>query len=200
MTGPVGDSEGFSYWVPIDPGDLRAPAETLRSADVFTPTFCAPNIDRYDPAVYRDQSARFETSTALLVDRNVFTRWIDAVRGAQLKPDHQLAAAVLAFAQCAEIDIEPNISLYELAFTQGQAAAMDELLAFRLADHIHLGRWAEVALSRADKIGEWPDAVPMRESDLAIGLDRARRTARQGSLSQRSAARAVARHERANVV
>jgi len=168
MTGPVGDSEVFSYWVPVDPLDLRALAETLRNADVFTPTFCAPEIDRYDPAVYRDQSTRFETSTALLVDRNVLTRWIDVVRGAQPKHDHRLAAAVLAFAQCAEIDIEPNIALYELAFTQGQAAAMDELLAFRLADHVHPGYWAELALSRADEIGELPNAVPMRESDVAI--------------------------------
>src|SRR6185437_1397964 len=74
---PAADSQVFSYWVPIDPVDLRTLAESLRSRDVFTPTFVAPEVDRYDPVVYRDQAARFETSTALLVDRNIVSRWID---------------------------------------------------------------------------------------------------------------------------
>jgi hypothetical protein len=90
------------------------------------------------------------------------------VRGANPTADHRLAAAVLAFAQCAEIDVEPNIALYELAFTQGQDAAVDELLAFRLADHVHPGYWAEIALDRADAISELPDGVPIRETDLTI--------------------------------
>lgn len=165
---PAADSQVFSYWVPIDPVDLRTLAESLRSRDVFTPTFVAPEVDRYDPVVYRDQAARFETSTALLVDRNIVSRWIDMVRGANPTADHRLAAAVLAFVQCAEIDVEPNIALYELAFAQGQEAAVDELLAFRLADQVHPGYWAEIALDRADAIGELPDGVPIRETDLTI--------------------------------
>lgn len=162
------DSDVFSYWVPIDPADLCALAASLRDRDVFTPTFSASDVDLYDPVVYRDQAARFDTSTALLVDRNVLTRWIDIVRGANPSADHRLAAAVLAFGQCAEIDIEPNIALYELAFTQGQNAAMHEMLAFRIADHVHPGYWAEVALDRADAIPELTDDVSIRESDLAI--------------------------------
>lgn len=165
---PGSDSQVFSYWVPIDPVDLRTLAESLRSRDVFTPTFAAPEVDRYDPVVYRDQAARFETSTALLVDRNIVSRWIDMVRGAHPTADHRVAAAVLAFAQCAEIDVEPNIALYELAFTQGQDAAVDELLAFRLADHVDPEYWAEIALDRADAIGELPDGVLLRETDLTI--------------------------------
>lgn len=169
---PAGEAgrgaEVFSYWVPIDPADLRALAETLRNRDVFTPTFSAPDVDHYDPAVYRDQSARFGTSTALLVDRNVFSRWIDIVRGVSPSADHRSAAAVLAFAQCAEIDVEPNIALYELAFTQGQDAAVDELVSFRLADHVHPGYWAEIALDRADVLGVLPDGVSLRETDLTI--------------------------------
>lgn len=162
------DSDVLTYWVPIDPADLRTLAQVLRDRDVFTPTFSTPNVDRYDPAVYRDQAARFDTSTALLVDRNVLTRWIDVVRGAHPNIDHRMAAAVLAFAQCAEIDIEPNIALYELAFTRGQDAALEELLAFRLADHVHPGHWAEVALNRADAITELPESVSIRDKDLAI--------------------------------
>jgi len=162
------DSGVLSYWVPIDPGDLRIIAAALREGDVFTPTFSTPDVDLYDPVVYRDQAARFDRSTALLVDRNVLTRWIDVVRGAYPSANHRLAAAVLAFAQCAEIDIEPNIALYELAFTQGQDAATHELMAFRLADHVHPGYWAEVALDRADAIGDLPEGFPERESDLAF--------------------------------
>jgi hypothetical protein len=164
----MNDDSVFSYYVPIDPNDLLLIAESLRNRDVFNPTFLAPEVDRYDPMVYRHQSARFSTSTALLVDRNVVSRLADVVRGAPPTPEHRLAAGVLAFAQCADIDIEPNIALYELARAQGQSAVIEELMVLRTADHVHPGYWGEIALGREDALGEYPSEVRMREADLAV--------------------------------
>lgn len=167
------------YYVPIDPGDLRRIAEQLRSADVFTPTFLAPEVDHYDPAIYLQQSHRFATGTVLRVDRNVFTRLLGMVRGHSPSDAHRISAGVLAFAQCADIDVEPNIALYEGAQLHGQEAALDELKSFRIADNVHPGYWAEIALGRCDQVGEVPE-MPMggpgdSEVDFTMPLRRWRR-------------------------
>lgn len=159
-----------SYWVPIDPADLRQIAAKLRARDVFTPTFVAPEVDHYDPAVYRQQLERFGTPTQLLVDRNLVTRWIGLVRNEPPEEAHRLAAGVLAFAQCARIELEPNIALYEVAQRLGPIVASEELAAFRVADHVHPGHWAEIALGRANSI-ELPEVVPAFESDGRIDFD-----------------------------
>lgn len=138
--------------MPIPPDWLLRIAEELRRADVFTPSFAAPEVDLYDPAVYRQQSDRFATQTRLLVDRNVLSRWVSLVRGEAPGANHRLAAGILAFAQCADIQIEPNIPLYELAQQQGNDTAAAELANFRIADNVHPGHWAEVALGTEDLI------------------------------------------------
>jgi hypothetical protein len=164
MTTP---STAESYWVPIAPGDLRRIAGQLRARDVFTPTFVASETDRYDPAIYLQQSARFATSTRLLVDRNLLIRWVTLVRGDEPQEAHRVAAGVMAFAQCAEIDVEPNIALYEGAQRLGENAAHEELLALRFADHIHPGYWADIALRQANEV-PLPEAVPTLEADQTI--------------------------------
>ena len=165
--------------MPIDPTDLRAIAQSLRTRDVFTPTFLAPEADRYDPALYRHQAKQFNTSTRLLVDRNVLTRWADLVRGGTPAQEHRLAAGILSFAQCADIDVEPNIALYELAHTAGQDASVEELNVLRIADHVHPGYWAEIALGRADSLGPLPALVPIgpadADADFTMSLRRWRR-------------------------
>jgi hypothetical protein len=149
MTNPT---TSHAYWVPIAPSDLTQIADLLRARDVFTPTFSAAETDRYDPMVYRHQAERFATSTRLLVDRNLLSRWVGLVNGVAPQEAHRLAAGVMAFAQCAHIDIEPNIALYEVAHLLGLDAARDELATFRFADHTHPGYWAEVALGQAHEV------------------------------------------------
>lgn len=157
-----------AYYVPIDPPDLGKVAEMLRLSDVFTPTFITHEIDVYDPAVYLRQRDHFKTDTLLRLDRNVFTRILALARGTQATDAHRLAAAVLAFAQCAKIEIEPNIALYEVAHQDGQATAVAELALFRRADHAHPGYWTEIALGRSDNLGGLPDLVPVSSRDLGV--------------------------------
>lgn len=159
--------------MPIQPRRLLRIAEVLRSADVFTPSFAAPEIDLYEPMVYRQQRERFETHTRLLVDRNVLSRWVSMVRGEASSANDRLAAGILAFAQCADIEIEPNIPLYEVAQWQGNDGANAELADFRFADTVHPGYWAEVALGEGNQVPlsvEAPSAGP--DIDFTMPLRR----------------------------
>jgi len=157
-----------SYGIPIHPRDLLAIAAALRARDVFTPTFLAPEVDLYDPAVYLHEAHVFSTSTFLLVDRNILSRLVALVRGAMPSPEHRLAAGVLAFAQCAGISVEPNIALYELARSDDPLNASGELKAFRLADRVHPAHWAQIALGQEDVLRELPEAIPASENDLSV--------------------------------
>jgi hypothetical protein len=159
-----------AYYVPISPSDLIEVAAMLRAADVFTPTFLAPEIDLYDPVVYLQQKYRFKTETWLRLDRNVFTRILALARGVPPTPAHRLAAAVQAFAQCAEIEIEPNLALYEGASHDGQATADSELALFRKADHFHPGYWTEIALGRSDALDEPPETGTQPRPDLKVNF------------------------------
>ena len=167
------------YWLPIDPGDLPRVAELLRGADVFTPTFAAPEVDLYDPTVYRRELVHHATTTELRIDRNVLTRVLGLLDGSSPTEQHRLAAGILAFAQCAKIQVEPNLALYEVAHLQGHDAAVAELSAFRVADDVHPGWWADIALGREDHPGDRPaDVRPGRHDhvvDSSMPLRRWRR-------------------------
>lgn len=161
-------AEQFSvgYRVPIAPDDLAEIAARLRARDVFTPSFANSEIDRYDPALYLDQKARVATSTQLLIDRNLLSRWVAVVNGVEPQDAHRLAAGVMAFAQCAGIDIEPNLALYEVAQRLGVDAAQNELEVFRFADHTHPGYWAEVALGTANEVTPPESVTPPATDDV----------------------------------
>ena len=130
-----------TFYIPISEPDEESITSLLRQADVFTPTFIVDDEDIYDLILYRRQALDFNTKTKLFVDRNVFTRWISLIRGTPTDAMHSRAAAVMAFAQCANMLIEPNLSLYEYADSHGNDAANAELQLFRIADNINPQRW-----------------------------------------------------------
>jgi len=164
------ESEENNFWVPIDPRDARELGAMLLREDVFTASFPATTEEVYDPCTYLLQKQRFDVETRLLVDRNVVTRWMAISRGQEVQKEHRLAAAALAFAQCSKISVEPNISLYEFARTQGSVAAHEELLLFRRADEVHPGFWAEVALARSDTV-PLPVSQPLGPNDLVVDFE-----------------------------
>lgn len=73
----------------------------------------------------------------MLPDRNIVSRLAKATTGSEADYQQRRAAAVLAFAQCLDIQIEPSIAYHELGPAQGNAAAYEELARFRLADKSH---------------------------------------------------------------
>lgn len=141
-----------AYYLPLNSHDLCAISASLRERDVLTPSFASDDVDIYDPITYRREAGEHGTETVLLADRNLVTRWVGLVRGLHPTPEHRLAADLLAFAQCGNIRIEPNIALYEAARTTGAERVRDELKLFRVADNLPTTELAAVALGRADTV------------------------------------------------
>jgi len=125
----------------------------LRERGVFAPSF-VPNDDEdiYEPLTYRRQSFHHKTTTILLADRNVVTRWLSLLSGKTASSEDRLAAGIMAFAQSANILVEPNLALYEAAVAGGSEAANNELRQFRLADNLDTKYWADLAIGRIEKL------------------------------------------------
>lgn len=136
---------------PIPTDDLIELQDRLRSAALFCCTFDTAD-DPYSIAIYHREAALFETKAAMLMDRNVFSRVVNLAQGKVSGPSHKLPAAVMAFAQCADILIEPNFALYEYAAVTSPNLSVGELEVFRAADNIHPRLYTDVALGRADRI------------------------------------------------
>ncbi len=132
----------------IDEHDLRRVMSMLQEAGAFTASFDSQVETLYHPLTYLCEHELHDTSTVLLLDRNVFTRIVGAVRGDKLNDQHRLAAAVMVFALCTGAQIEPSLALYEVAHQQGNDVARGELSLFRRADNSSPEYWTDVALGR----------------------------------------------------
>lgn len=142
-----------AYYFPIDQEDLEQIVDLLRAYEIFAPSFVqTASEDVYHPLTYRRQESHHNTTTTLLPDRNVVTRWLGLLQEAEPTIQHRVSAAVMAFAQCSNVLVEPNLALYEAAMTAGSKAANEELYRFRIADNLQTIYWTEVALARSQKL------------------------------------------------
>lgn len=168
------------YYFPLDPPDHLAISSVIRQRAIFVPSFSPSEEDIYDPVTYRRQEAHHGTATHLLADRNFVTRWVSLAAGSPATDEqHRLAAAVMAFAQCSHVLIEPNIALYEAATTADSTEANRELHFFRMADNVHPASWTDVALGRSNELEvpvDLPHTIaPKQDVDFAMPLRRWRR-------------------------
>lgn len=138
--------------IPIDERALKELESLLTSADVFTTTFQHLGPAIFLAETYIRESLNHGTKCVFMVDRNLFTRLLSLGRGERATHAHQVAAAVLAFAQTTESLIEPNMALYELAATAEARTARMELLEFRRLDNSHPQLFADVAVGRRDSL------------------------------------------------
>jgi len=159
------------YYFPLDPPDLLAINALLRDRGVFVPSFAPSDENIYDPLTYRRQEIHHETATHLLADRNLVTRWLSLLADSAPTAEHRVAAAVMAFAQCAGILIEPNMALYEATDFMGKSEANEELQRFRVADNLHPAYWAGVALARSTELAPSADALPNAPPDKGVDFE-----------------------------
>jgi len=157
--------------------DLYAVSEILSEADIFVPGYIPPDVGLYEPSGFLYAHHADGLETILLPDRNVASRLAQIIRGNPVSRDHQLrpAAAIMAFAQCLDIQIEPSIAFHELALVQGNAAAHEELTWFRAADQPRPSEWLSVALGRADRMNIQMTLPEVVSSNLAGRLNRWKR-------------------------
>ncbi|UHQ24716.1 hypothetical protein LVB77_08530 [Lysobacter sp. 5GHs7-4] len=153
--------------------DLQQIASILEQSDVFVPGYIPPDIGMYHPMGHFYGSTIDKVGIILLPDRNIVSRLAKATTGHKADDQQRLAAAILAFAQCLDIQFEPSIAYHELGPSQGNLAAHEELARFRLADHSHPRGWMDLALGRTDSISFPGDPPIVADSrDLTKPLHR----------------------------
>lgn len=124
----------------------------LKESDVFVPGYIPPSIGLYSLEhwrYFRDVSQE----VVILLDRNITSRLVRIIKnGVDLQDQQQYrkTAALLAFSQCFNLDLEPGVSLHELAEKNENSAVLEELAWFRAADNSDTDEWIAIALGRAD--------------------------------------------------
>jgi hypothetical protein len=153
--------------------ELQQIASMLEQADVFVPGYIPPDVGMYHLMGHFYGSMVDRVSLVMLPDRNIVSRLAKATTGCDADDQQRLAAAVLAFAQCLDIQIDPSIAYHELGPVQGNAAAYEELARFRLADKSHPSVWIDLALGRSSSICSLGDPVVIADNrDLTRPLHR----------------------------
>ena len=175
------DEENFSMVVRL-PSDfpmdgLFAVSDRLAAADVCVPGYIPPLVGLYHPDGYFYESYVERIKTVLLPDRNVASRFAQLAQGRAARSDEQLriAAALLAFAQCLDVEIEPSVAFHELAHKTGNETAWEELGWFRAADGARPHALIEVALHQTDALAGQHSPHEVPKLDLAKPIKRWRR-------------------------
>lgn len=177
------DSDNMEVTLVLPPDfpytQLQEIANLLRQADVFVPGYIPPPVGLYDVDGFIHRAWVDERETILLPDRNIVSRLAQVAKGEPLTGgdgvQRQRAAAILAFSQCLDIQIEPSVAFHELAPSQGNDAAHDELAWFRVADNGKPQEWVAVALGQSDRIHTIGSPRSIAPIDLAKPLMRWRR-------------------------
>lgn len=144
----------FVFRPPISASDLESIESMLRTEQVFCTSF--PDRDAYSLVLYYGEAEIHQTRARILVDRNIFARIVALAAGTKASPDHRIAAAVMAFAQCADIEIEPALAAMEGAATQAKKQALHDLGLFYAADNLNPSEYADIALGRIQKVRTRP--------------------------------------------
>ena len=147
----------------------------LQQIDVLVADYPHSNVEVYSAGYYLDFGLLEGIQTILLPDRNVVSRMAQAAKGQILDEHGRNAAAILAFAQCLEIQIEPSIAFHEMAFNEGNHAALEELGWFRVADNGNPHEWVAAGLKQLNRIPTVGAPPTVEQHDLAKPLKRWRR-------------------------
>ncbi|HDR9760800.1 TPA: hypothetical protein ACK3Q6_003255 [Burkholderia cepacia] len=150
-------------------------ADHLQQIDVLVADYPDPNFEVYFVEHHIVDARLNGIRRVLLPDRNVVSRIAQGARGLPLDGHGRNAAAILAFAQCLDIQIEPSIAFHEMAFNEGNAAALDELGWFRVADNGNPHEWVAVGTGKLDRIISVGTPPAVEQFDLAKPINRWRR-------------------------
>lgn len=147
----------------------------LREIDTLVADYPDPNFEVCCAGQHIVAARLGGIQTILLPDRNVVSRMAQAAKGVSLDQHGRNAAAILAFAQCLDIEIEPSIAFHEMAFNEGNSAALDELGWFRVANNGSPHEWVAAGLARTDRIQNVGTPPAVEQMDLAKPIKRWRR-------------------------
>ncbi|MYN11233.1 hypothetical protein [Pseudoduganella aquatica] len=170
------DDTEFQIYLP--PGfpldDLFDISEQLGKADICVPGYIPPEVGLYDIRGHFYESRKNGVQTILLPDRNMASRFAQLAEGKVIPNEEQrrASAALLAFAQCLDIQMEPGIAFHELAHKQGNDVSLTELGWFRAADRSRPQDVIDVAVGREDALSSRYHPLEVKNVDLAAPLRR----------------------------
>lgn len=116
-------------------------------------------------------------TTVILPDRNLISRMAAIAEGRARYPldkTSQLAADLMAYCQCMDLNFDPAIAFHELAHKEGNDEANRELAWFRASDDAQALAWVDISRGRAETLGLLNPA-PLTNHDLAAPLNRWKR-------------------------
>ena len=165
----------IQYTPPVSREQLNPVQAILRGRQPFVPGVYLG--DPYEVATYLPRQMMWREEYCLLVDRNIVTRWIGIVRGQAISENHKVAAAVMLFAQCADLRIDPTLAFYEIAGVATPVEINGEIDAFYTAKDFPPKDWAEIALGGTDCLPLPPleARLPSHSFDLSLPLYQWRR-------------------------
>lgn len=165
----------IQYTPPIAREQLDSIQDILRQIRPFVPGVYFD--DPYDVASYLPRQMIGKEEFCLLVDRNVVTRWTSMVRGNEVSDQHRVAAAIMLFAQAADLLIEPSLAFHEIVGVATNEEINVEVDQFYTAEETAPDSWAAVALGTSDKLAlpAEDQRRPRQSYDFSIPLYRWRR-------------------------
>lgn len=175
----MSDSEELSAIIQLPPDfpyvDLINVGSILKSEQLLVPGYVPPPVGVYSPESYLFEARLQGFEFWILPDRNLVSRIARVGMGERIGPDRRAAAALMAFAQCLNVNFDPSIAFHELAHRKGNQVAHEELQSFRAADEARPQEWIDVALERSKRLSPPARLPAIEKHNLARPLRRWRR-------------------------
>jgi hypothetical protein len=148
MPCPSDDDQQALMLYPSPMGIIREKriVHILKKSNLFTPGYIPPTVGTYCPSGFIYDKIKYNKETVIFPDRNILNRIINTYSGKDIDDSARIVAAMMAFAQWLDIQIDPEIPLYELASTQGNIISSTELDIFNAANNASIHKWANAAL------------------------------------------------------
>src|SRR3990172_6556150 len=136
---------------PVNPDDISLIQKIMKDNDILVGAGIQQEAI-YNAADYLLFNEKHSGELRVLFDRNFLTRLVNIAKRKNINstdPQYKLVSAAMAFFIFCEVIIEPNMAIYEYGFKKDHIQANDDLTYFRIADHIHPQKYADIALGRA---------------------------------------------------
>ncbi|MBS1612995.1 MAG: hypothetical protein JST49_09260, partial [Bacteroidetes bacterium] len=134
--------------------DMLEVIRTLEDKNWLITFFPITDQGLYNPVSYVHNKFFEDVSYTLIPDRNIFSYIVDSSKDKRATDNTRGAACLILFCQWAEINIEPNMSIYEyIDFDKKKIAkALDEIEIFRTVDNYSEEQILQYALGEIDYI------------------------------------------------
>jgi hypothetical protein len=168
-------SDFFAVQFPSDfpMDDMIQIASDLMADGGIVAGYIPPQRGMLDLLVMKYSELMGET-TVILPDRNLISRMAAIAEGRARYPLHktnQLAADLMAYCQCMNLNFDPAIAFHELAHKEGNDEANRELSWFRASNDAQALAWVNISRGRAETLGLLHPAL-LTSHDLAAPLAR----------------------------